>query len=99
MNRFGNRIKELRVTQNLLQRQVAVKLEIDTPMLSKIERGERKPKREQVILLAKVLSCDKNELLALWLADRVSDVLDGEYIANDALRIVEEQYQKYAATK
>jgi transcriptional regulator with XRE-family HTH domain len=68
-------------------------------MLSKIERGERKPKREQVVLLAKVLSCDKNELLILWLADRVSDVLDGEYIASDALRIVEEEHQKYITTK
>ena len=42
---FGERIKELRESQGLLQRQLAAKLEIDTPMFSKIERGERKAKR------------------------------------------------------
>lgn len=46
---FGNKIKELREEQGLLQRQLAAFLEIDTPMFSKIERGDRIAKREQVI--------------------------------------------------
>lgn len=46
---FGNKIKELREEQGLLQRQLAAFLEIDTPMFSKIERGDRRAKREQVI--------------------------------------------------
>ncbi|MBS1539517.1 MAG: helix-turn-helix transcriptional regulator [Bacteroidetes bacterium] len=50
-NQFGERLKQLREQNNLLQRQVASLLEIDTPMLSKIERGERKAKKEQVIRL------------------------------------------------
>lgn len=37
---FGNKIKELRDEQGLLQRQLAAFLEIDTPMFSKIERGD-----------------------------------------------------------
>jgi len=53
-NQFGERIKHLRESQNLLQRQVASLLEIDTPMLSKMERGERKAKKEQVIHFAKI---------------------------------------------
>jgi len=43
---FGERIKELRESKDLLQRQLAATLEIDTPMFSKIERGERRAKRE-----------------------------------------------------
>lgn len=39
---FGKKIKELREEHGLLQRQLSVALEIDTPMYSKIERGERK---------------------------------------------------------
>ena len=46
---FGRKIKELRDEQGVLQRQLAAFLEIDTPMFSKIERGDRKAKREQVI--------------------------------------------------
>ena len=41
---FGNMIKELREEQGLLQRQLAAFLEIDTPMFSKIERGDRRAK-------------------------------------------------------
>jgi transcriptional regulator with XRE-family HTH domain len=48
-NQFGNRINELRESQKLLQRQFACILEIGTPILSKIERGERKEKKEQVL--------------------------------------------------
>ena len=49
---FGNKIKELRDEQGVLQRQLAALLEIDTPMFSKIERGDRKAKRDQVVKLA-----------------------------------------------
>jgi transcriptional regulator with XRE-family HTH domain len=41
MNQFGEYIKQLRESNSLLQRQVANLLEMDTPMFSKIERGER----------------------------------------------------------
>lgn len=36
---FANKIKALREKQQLLQHQMATGLEIDTPMLSKTERG------------------------------------------------------------
>ena len=49
---LGNKIRSLRVEQGILQRQVATYLDIDTPMLSKIERGDRRAKRSQVIQMA-----------------------------------------------
>lgn len=49
---FGKRIKELREEKGLVQRQLAAVIEVDTPMYSKIERGERKAKREHVKLIA-----------------------------------------------
>lgn len=72
---LGKRIKELREEQKLLQRQLAAILEIDTPMFSKIERGDRRAKREQVITLAQQFKVDESELLTLWLADKVLDAL------------------------
>ena len=87
-NQFGNKIKQLREANNLLQRQVAGFLEIDTPMLSKIERGERKAKKEQVLLFAEVLKSNKNELLTLWLADQVFDLIQGEPMADNVLKSV-----------
>jgi transcriptional regulator with XRE-family HTH domain len=49
----------------MLQRQLASALEMDTPMYSKMERGERSAKREQVVIIAKLLNTDEKELLTL----------------------------------
>ena len=75
---LGNKIRSLRDEQGILQRQVAAYLEIDTPMFSKIERGDRRAKRSQVMLLAKYFHIDEKEMLTLWLADKVLDALEGE---------------------
>ena len=75
---LGNKIKSLRDEQGILQRQVAAYLEIDTPMFSKIERGDRRAKRNQVPQLAEYFHVDEKELLTLWLADRILDAIEGE---------------------
>ena len=77
---LGNKIKELRDEQGVLQRQLAAYLEIDTPMFSKIERGDRRAKRSQVFLLAMFFRIDEKEMLTLWLADKVLDALEGEEV-------------------
>lgn len=91
---FGDRIKTLREQQNILQRQVAALLDMDTPLFSKIERGERTAKREIVGKLAKILKADKEELLILWLADQVYDVIQGEDMADEALKSVSKKIKK-----
>ncbi len=91
---FGDRIKALRERQGLLQRQLAADLEIDTPMFSKIERGERRAKREQVIILARLLNSDENELLTFWLAGQVLDLVKDEAVAASALKVAEENLSK-----
>ena len=77
---FGNKIRSLRDEQGVLQRQLAayLELEIDTPMFSKIERGDRRAKRSQVIMLAEYFHVDEKEILTLWLADKILDALEGE---------------------
>lgn len=85
---FGERIKELRESKGLLQRQVAANLDMDTPNFSKIERGERKAKREQVKTLSRLLDGKEEELLTLWLADKVHEVLKNEDVAVQVLQVV-----------
>jgi len=87
--KLGNRIKELRESQGLLQRQLSAQLEIDTPMFSKIERGERRAKREQVLKIAELLKADVKELLALWLADQIMEIVTDEEQALQALKMAE----------
>lgn len=91
---FGNRIRELRDKQGVLQRQLAALLEIDTPMFSKIERGDRRAKREHVIKLAEYLHQDVKEMLTLWLADKVLDAVGAEEeISYDAMTVAQKHVQ------
>ena len=89
-SQFGERVRELREKQNLYLRQVAPLLEMDTAQLSKIEKGLRQLKREQLPLLAEILKTDKEELLILWLADQLYDVVKDEDVALKAMEAVEE---------
>jgi len=52
MRNLGETIRELREDKELPLRTVAAFLDIDQAILSKIERGQRKPTREQVLTLA-----------------------------------------------
>jgi transcriptional regulator with XRE-family HTH domain len=91
VNQFGEQIRRLREQLGLLQRQVANQLEMDTPMLSKIERGERNAKREQVTILSKIFNVSEEDLLSLWLADKVYDMVKDENVALKALSVTEEE--------
>jgi len=75
---FGKKLKELRAERGMVQRKLAAALDIDTPMYSKIERGERKAKRSHIPIMAKLLEIDEKELLTIWLADKVLDIVEGE---------------------
>ena len=69
-----------------MQRQLSAALEIDTPMYSKIERGERKAKRSQIPIMAKLFEIDEKKLLTIWLADKVLDTVENEdEIKSDAI--------------
>lgn len=87
-NQFGKKMKELREKQNLFLRQVAAQLDMDTALLSKIEKGTRQLKKEQLSPLAKLLKVDLNELQTLWLADQLLDLVKDEPNANEALKAV-----------
>ncbi len=91
MNRFGNFIRSRREEQNLLLRQVAQTLEMDAPMLSKIERGVRNLKREKLAKLSGLLSVPEKQLVTLWLASKVYETLQDEEMAYDALKVAEEE--------
>ena len=92
---FANKIKELREGKQLLQRHVSAALDMDNAMYCKIERGERRAKREQIPLIAEILHTDTEELLILWLADKILDVIENETeLAEQALNVAIENKSK-----
>lgn len=87
MKTFGETLRNLREGKGLLLRQIAAALEVDTAYVSKVERNERMLRREQVQKVAILLDVPENELLTIWLAEKVSDLVDEEPFAAAALNL------------
>ena len=93
--KFTERIRQLRAERQMPQRKFAAVLEIDTATYCKIEKGERRVKAEQIVIIADLLKTDKDELLSLWLADQVTAVVDDEHkVADKALNISKQNLRK-----
>ena len=93
-SQFGERIRTLRESQNLYLRHVAPLLNMDTAQLSKIEKGLRQLKKDQIPLLAEILKTDKVELETLWLADQLMQLVKDEPTADEALKSVSKKIKK-----
>ncbi|MGJ1406342.1 helix-turn-helix domain-containing protein [Sphingobacterium siyangense] len=85
---IGEKIRELRETNNILIRQLAAQLDIDTALLSKMERGDRFFRKEDLTKLANIFQISERELLILWLADKVLNVVDNESYKKESLELV-----------
>lgn len=88
---FGNYLRELREGQNMLLRELAAAVQMDTALLSKIERGKRKARKPQVIAFAKALKTDYTVLHKKWLAEQVYELVKYEENPIEILRVAEEQ--------
>ncbi len=86
---FGEYIRKLREQNQLLLREVASQINIDTALLSKIERNTRIARKEQVQMLAIVLGENEEELLQLWMADKIVNMLKKENNSEEILKIAE----------
>ena len=88
---FGQTIRNYREAKGLLLRQLASALDVDTAFVSKMERDEKKATRVHVEKLAIVLNVSKDELLTIWLSDKLLNTLQQEPSAYKALRLTEQR--------
>ncbi len=91
---LGQRLRELREKKGMLLREVAAHLEIDTAMISKIERGEKSCKREHILKLVKLLDSSEQELMVLWLSDSLYLIVKDEEYGIRALDQVKKRLKK-----
>lgn len=89
MKSFGDFIRELREEQNLPLRKVAAFLDIDTSVLSKIERGERQASKENVLKIAEFFSLNKQDLLNEFLGENIAMLVYKEKNISDILKVAE----------
>jgi predicted nucleotidyltransferase len=91
MDSLGDSIRKLREKKELPLRTVAAYLDIDQAILSKIERGQRKASREQVVKLAGYFKVKENDLIIAWLSDKLVYEVEDEKFALRALQVAEEK--------
>ena len=91
---FGETIRKIREEKGLLLRQAAAFLETDTAFVSKIERGERKTNREHVEKLAQFLQTDKDQLITIWLADKILEMIKDNKQGESALNLALKEFHK-----
>ncbi len=92
---FQDKLKELRVSHNLLQRQVAAGIDMDTAIYCKIEKGDRQAREEQVRRLALFYGLPFEELRRYWLVEKVYSIVEKEDDVSEILHMVAEEMVEY----
>ncbi len=93
MQNIGELLRTLRKKEGYPLRKVAAFLDIDQAILSKIERGQRRLTKEQVIKLADFFNYSKKEMLISFLSDRIIYEIGNEDYAKEALKVAEEKIE------
>lgn|SRR5690606_19081232 len=96
---IGEKLRHLREENGLPLRKVAAMLDIDVAILSKMERGERKLSKEVVLKLADIYDYNTDELLVLFLSDKIIYEIQDEDLGEKALKVAEKRVKYLKAIK
>lgn len=91
---LGKRIKELRESKGLFLREVGAALQLDSAFISKVENEERLLPRKHLERLAEFLDVQLDELLILWLSDKMTELLRDEPLAEQALKMTQKRMRE-----
>ncbi len=96
---FGETVKKLREEKKLPLREVAAALKIDTSMLGKIEKNNRRPTKQLIQKFAKFFQVSDKGLVIAFLSDTVAyHVIDEKDFAVEVLKVAEKKV-KYMKIK
>ncbi len=93
---LGQYLRGLRKKREETLHQVAKGTDIDSPMLSKIERGERLPTSEQLKRLAKYYNVSEASLKVKHTVEKILKEFGANETTYNAIQIVNEQLIPYA---
>jgi transcriptional regulator with XRE-family HTH domain len=91
MLHLGPLLRELRKDNAVPLRVVAAYMELDSAVLSKIERGIIIPSKIQVLKFAEYFSVEPTLLLRDWLSDKVYNEIKDEELGLEALKVCEDR--------
>jgi len=89
MNSFGEYLRNRREQLGLPLRKVAAELDIDTSILSKIERSERVATKEMLRTLAKTLEVQEKEIQIEFIQSTIlSELGDLEFLTDGLKKVL-----------
>ena len=94
---IGKKIRELREANQMLQKELASKLNVGEGYLSKIEKDKKNIKREHLKTISQIFKYPYKELETLWVAAKVYEIVKFEEDGLKALKVAEQQI-KYNRT-
>ncbi|SMO71673.1 Helix-turn-helix domain-containing protein [Saccharicrinis carchari] len=96
METTGQIVRQTREKKGMLLRELAAELEIDSAILSKIERGDRRPPKELIVKIALILNLNEKELIMSWLSDKIVYEISEEEFGLEALKLAEKKVKYFA---
>jgi transcriptional regulator with XRE-family HTH domain len=96
---IGEQLRTLRENAKLSLREVAAEIGVDTSLLGKIERNERKPTKEQLKQIANFFKIDDKMLMRELLSDQFAYKILEEGADIDTLKVAEEKIEYLIANK
>ena len=72
VKQVGEIIREKREQKGMLLRHLAAEIDIDQALLSKIERGQRKATKEQILKFETIFDIKKGELMLQYLSENIA---------------------------
>jgi len=93
--KLGQYLRELRKRRKETLHQVSKGTDIDSPLLSKIERSERLPTNEQLKRIARFFKVSEESLKVKHTADKILKEHGVNYTTYDAIQLVNEQLTQY----
>lgn len=93
MKNIGDTLRALRESKGLLLREVGAELSLDPTLLSKIERNDRMPTKEQVKALSEFYEDKKNEVVIAWLSDKLVYEIQNEDLGLEAMKVAEQKIE------
>lgn len=91
---FGEKIKMLRLAQNLSLEKLAFLIDYNASCLSKIEKNQKKAPAEIIPLLSKTLKVSSEELMLKYFSENIYYELKNNPLAEKVLEIVQKRLKK-----
>lgn len=93
MTTIGQIIRTNRKKRGLRLREISNLLGVDVSFLSKVETGDKRPTKEQILKIGQIFNLDVKELMIAYLSDRLVYEIRNEDFASEALKVAERKIE------